>query len=93
MILILTNSQDSTADYLVSVLARKRIPFLRFDTDTGVQRSKIEFTCLTAFLDYDGATYQPEEFSNVWYRRPERLRHPDFNDTPEGHGKRTSSWV
>jgi hypothetical protein len=84
MLLILTNSQDATADYLVSVLVREGVRFLRFDTDTGVQRTQLEFAGLVPLLVFDGVVYRPEQFTVVWYRRPERLRHPMMTETPEG---------
>lgn len=76
MILILTNSEDVTADYLLSVLQNHDVPFLRFDTDTILHRLTFMYQGHLPRITVDGVAYRPEEFSNVWYRRPERLKHP-----------------
>jgi hypothetical protein len=84
MLLILTNSEDVTADYLVSVLSQHEIAFLRFDTDTMLHRLTFSFDGHTPLIRVGGVAYRPQDFSNVWYRRPERLKHPRFEGSPEG---------
>ena len=42
-LLVLTNSKDQTADYLISVLDRSRVPLVRFDTDTLILRSEFAY--------------------------------------------------
>jgi hypothetical protein len=85
MLLILTNSEDVTADYLVSVLRQHGIRFLRFDTDTMLHRLTFSFDGNTTLIRVEGTGYRPQDFSNVWYRRPERLKHPRFDGSPEGN--------
>jgi hypothetical protein len=84
MLLILTNSLDATADYLVSVLNRHGIPFLRFDTNNDVPKITIHYSGDRPILQIDGRSYRPDDFSNVWYRRPERLQCHPFDSSPEG---------
>ena len=84
MLLILTNSHDATADYLVTVMDQHGINYLRFDTDTCISRSSFKFEEGQPFLQFDGVWYQPDQFMNVWYRRPERLKHGPVDDSPEG---------
>jgi glutathione synthase/RimK-type ligase-like ATP-grasp enzyme len=83
MLLILTNTDDVTADYLESVLTKHKIRLVRLDTDTILQRTSFAFSGEHARIQVDGVSYSPEEFSNVWYRRPERLKSPQLNDSPE----------
>ncbi|HEV3439739.1 MAG TPA: ATP-grasp domain-containing protein [Gemmata sp.] len=84
MLLILTNSQDVTADYLASVLNRHGVVFLRLDTDTALQQIGFDYECGRPVVQFDGAWHSPERFSNVWYRRPERLRCSGTDNSPEG---------
>ncbi|MBY0585643.1 hypothetical protein K2X85_00595 [bacterium] len=84
MLLILSNSEDVTADYLASVLARSDIEFVRLDTDTVLQRATFAYEAGSPMLCVDGVWYPPSRFSNVWYRRPERLKHPQIDNSPEG---------
>jgi len=84
MLLILTNSEDVTADYLVPVLRQHEIEFLRFDTDSALHRIVFQYVDWKPSLLADGRSYHPEVFLNVWYRRPERLKHEEFDGSPEG---------
>jgi glutathione synthase/RimK-type ligase-like ATP-grasp enzyme len=84
MLLILTNSEDVTADYLGSALARAGVEYLRLDTDTVLQRAAFSYEAGGPVVRVDGVWYPPGRFSNVWYRRPERLKHPQIDNSPEG---------
>lgn len=84
MLLIVSNSQDVTADYLGAVLRQHRIKFLRLDTDLSLRQMKFCYDGVKPLIYIDGAEYQPEDFTNVWYRRPEHLKHPQFDGSPEG---------
>ncbi len=84
MLLILTNSKDATADYLVSVLSREGVRFIRFDTDSALASTRFKFEQGQALLQFDGAWFRPDDFTNVWYRRPERLKHEKLDASPEG---------
>ena len=84
MLLILTNSQDATTDFLATKLREQGVAYLRFDTDLSLPKTCFSYESGTPTLLVEGLRYQPEQFSNVWYRRPERLRHPFLDDSPEG---------
>jgi len=84
MLLVLTNSQDATADYLVSVLHRNAVKLLRFDTDTCLPHTTVTFQARRPLLCNNGAFFEPESFTNVWYRRPQRLKYKELSETPEG---------
>jgi glutathione synthase/RimK-type ligase-like ATP-grasp enzyme len=84
MLLILTNSEDVTADYLSKILNECRTPFLRVDTDTILDSVSFSYDGREALLRLSGKSYRPQDFSNVWYRRPELLKSRNFNGTPEG---------
>lgn len=84
MLLIVTNGSDATADYLQSRLIEASVPFVRFDTNTALERVELSFSPGNPSLQIDGQWYHPDDFSNVWYRRPERLVSNQIPDTPEG---------
>jgi hypothetical protein len=84
MLLVLTNSNDSTADYLLSKVSDAGIPHLRLDTDRMLSDTRVAFTPGHARLCFDGIWYEPHSFSHVWYRRPEAIRSAAIPDSPEG---------
>src|SRR5258708_1232524 len=84
MLLILTNSKDATTDYLISVLDQHRVQFLRFDTDTALSAINFSYQESLPVLRFGKESYRPDSFTNVWYRRPERLKHELVDESPEG---------
>jgi len=83
MLLILTNSNDVTSDYLAGVLRENGVPFVRFDTDVSLEKTVCDYTTGRPELRIDKQWYLPRDFTNVWYRRPERLKHSLLSDTAE----------
>ena len=84
MILVLTNSKDATADYLLGRLAQAGLPYIRFDTDVCLGQIEAEYRRQSPRLRFLGNWYVPDDFSVVWYRRPEALKHNSIPSTPEG---------
>lgn len=84
MLLIVTNSQDATADHLVHRLQRGGIEFLRFDTDRSLDGACLSYKGGLPSLAIEGAWYRPGDFENIWYRRPEPLRARMIDRSPEG---------
>ncbi|MFA6241782.1 MAG: hypothetical protein WC655_12690 [Candidatus Hydrogenedentales bacterium] len=84
MILIITGTQDATADYLLPFLVRSGFACLRLDTDTLLSRSCFSYEAGIPVIEWEGCRHSPEVFSNVWYRRPERLEDERFSGSPEG---------
>ncbi len=83
MLFILTNSDDATASFLVTVLKSKDVPFIRFDTDVILQKVAFEYRGGIPILTLEGVSYQPEQIRHIWYRRPEGLKHEKFDSSPE----------
>jgi hypothetical protein len=84
MLLIISNSQDVTADYLVGKIGESGLKFLRLDTDTCLNNSQFEYRIASPELRVAGISHSPGQFSNVWYRRPEPLKRSAVEQTPEG---------
>ncbi len=84
MLIILTNSTDATADYVVSQLITKGVPFVRLDTDSLLQRVEFVYSPGKPLIRVGSDTIQPAQVSTVWYRRPERLISDSIPDSPEG---------
>jgi hypothetical protein len=83
MLLVLTNSEDATADYLLSRLIEASVPFVRIDTDAVLKRIGLSYQPGKPSLRIDDRWYEPTDFSSVWYRRPERLVSEQMPDSPE----------
>lgn len=73
MILILTNSRDATADFLMPYLEQASVEHVRLDTDRLIQELAFSYASNTASFTFQGRKYHPGNFKAVWYRRPERL--------------------
>lgn len=80
MLLILTASDDSTADYLVARLLRSDVTSIRFDTDADLTLVFPEYRSETALLNIDGQAVLSSDISNIWFRRPTPLQ-------PSGSGE------
>ena len=83
MLFILTNSQDVTASFLIPVLKKSGIPFVRFDTDGVLQNAKFDYRAGVPRLRLNGSWYEPGRITNIWYRRPEEFKLDSNNDSPE----------
>lgn len=83
MVLILTNSEDATADHLTPSLDRASIPYIRLDTDRMLSNLQFSFQSSEPTLHVQTGRYTPDDIRAIWYRRPERLRAPHPQNTPE----------
>jgi hypothetical protein len=83
MLFILTNSQDATVTYLISVLEKSKIPFLRLDTDRLLPRIALSYSQGEPSMRIDGRWYRAESVSDIWYRRPEKIKDDRFDNSPE----------
>lgn len=80
MILILTNSGDSTADYLESKIEEEGLESERIDTDKIESGLKIEYTKAGGQIFSDGRTINTGNVDGLWYRRPKEI---DFSSNEE----------
>lgn len=83
MLLIITNSLDAHVNYLAPILERENIAVLRFDTDRSVGEFQIRWTGDLPCLVVEDRCFHAAQFTNVWYRRPERLIVGHLPDSPE----------
>jgi Prokaryotic glutathione synthetase, ATP-grasp domain len=83
MLLILTHSADSTADYLCNRLSKADVHFLRIDSENVV--GKLAISCANGIprINTGGQVYKPDDFTNVWLRRPHVLSTPFQGDPAE----------
>lgn len=74
MILIITNKEDLTADYVILELTRRNIPFFRFNTEDYPEKVFITFTYSgqTIFIKIGNKdkTIDLRDIKAAWYRRP-----------------------
>lgn len=73
MLLVITNSQDATADFLCSRFAEAKIAYFRIDSDHITQNGKIEFRDFKPILVLEGQRLSPSEIHSVWLRRPKPI--------------------
>lgn len=84
MVLVVSNTQDATASFLIPLLDQAGIEVLRFDTDNIVPHLSVEYRTGQAEIKIDNRLLKPSMINHIWYRRPEQLVSPLFNDSPEG---------
>lgn len=72
-VLLATNKQDITTDYLVHELRRRGAPFLRLNTEDLPQTiiTFAEAGSLTGTITVRGVTHDLATFKSAYYRRPE----------------------
>lgn len=73
MLLVITNEGDATADYLCGRLEAVGLPYVRFDSEAVPERVGVSYVGSRASLYLEERWWSPEQFSNVWYRRPKPL--------------------
>lgn len=83
MLLVVTNSEDATADYFCRRLRRAQLPYVRLDSDADVGRLRVTYDARGARLRIRGRWYAPNDFSNVWLRRPHPIAPTAGRDAAE----------
>jgi len=74
MILIITNRQDQTADYIILELKKRKADYIRFNTEDYPQKATITWELIDKKIS--GSMVLPkrqirfDEISSIWYRRP-----------------------
>jgi hypothetical protein len=74
MLLILTNGQDATANYLCDRLRAESVHFVRFDTDGDLTTVSVRYGSGRPAFTLQGTEYTPDKIHHIWYRRPRPLR-------------------
>lgn len=71
MIILLTNREDLTADYVVLELRKRKIDFFRFNTEDFPLKVKLSLDYSNNnFFQTQNQTIPLSEIKSVWYRRP-----------------------
>jgi glutathione synthase/RimK-type ligase-like ATP-grasp enzyme len=74
MILIVTNRQDQTADFLILELKKRKADYIRFNTEDFPQRVGILWEMkelgVDGYFNFPDRRIQFSEITSVWYRRP-----------------------
>ena len=77
MLLVITNSEDVTADFLCGRFEDVRTPFLRINSDEITKGAQVEFRDFEPTLIFDGSRVSASGISDVWLRRPKPLEPAD----------------
>lgn len=70
MLVIVTNREDLTADWLVLELAAHGVPFLRLSSEDYPERIGIELDTRRATLYLGDTELAADQVTSVWWRRP-----------------------
>lgn len=74
MILIITNKEDLTADYLIIELLRRSAPHFRLNTEDFPSRTRLSWSIgpagISAVIETPGGQASSSEFRSILYRRP-----------------------
>jgi hypothetical protein len=77
MLLVITNSEDATADFLCGRFNDSRTPYLRINSDDIAKAAQVEFQDFEPTFILDGNRVRASEISNIWLRRPKPLELSD----------------
>lgn len=80
MLVLVTNREDLTADWLVLELERRGQAFWRLSTEDYPTRIGIDLTTERATLEMDAGSIDADEIEAVWWRRPVAPVMPDGRD-------------
>jgi len=85
MILIVTNHQDHTADFLILELKKRQVDYVRFNTEDFPNKVfmnwEIKDGKVDGYLEFPKRRIQISEIKSAWYRRPvSPLPSPDILD-------------
>lgn len=81
-VLVLSNRQDQTADYLCAKMLIAGLDFVRLDTEYTTSSCSISAASTGSHLVINGRPLRSSEVGTIWYRRPEPPRHSeDSSDT------------
>ena len=85
MIIIVTNRQDFTADFLILELQKRHVDYVRFNTEDFPQHVqivwRIDATGLDGYFSFPKAHVDFKDVHSVWYRRPvPPVPSPGIND-------------
>ena len=83
MLLVLTSSSDTTADYLCKRLGSEGMPYVRLNTDKCFGHVKVSFAPNVPRLEIGGVELASSDISNVWLRRPGEVSVPVGSDSNE----------
>ncbi len=92
-VLLATNKQDITTDYLVQELRRRDVPFLRLNTE-DLPKTVVTFAeadALTGTIKVRGVAHDLASFGSGYYRRPERPE-PGENGASEARAYAVQEW-
>lgn len=83
MIVVLSNADDPTADFLQTQLAARGLPFLRLNTER-LPDYALNFSlgrgARAGWIEVEGVHIATRDLDAVYYRRP---RHPDLPELPD----------
>ena len=92
-VLLATNKQDITTDYLVHELRRRGTPFLRLNTE-DLPQTVVTFAdtdALTGTIRVGNVTHDLADFRSAYYRRPE-LPEPGASENSAARAYAVQEW-
>lgn len=92
-VLLATNKQDITTDYIIHELRRRGIPFLRLNTEDLPQTivTFADTNALTGTIMVRNIVYDLADFGSAYYRRPE-IPEPGISQNSEARAYAVQEW-
>ena len=91
-ILILTNSEDATSDYLEAYLRDAHVHVVRFNTDVDLHSTDFTFSCERQKVSWVSASLQPDKVSNLIFRRPKPFK-PEIDSSHYHRSHAADEWA
>ncbi len=85
-VLLLTNSEDSTSDFLCNRLTNAGLRFARYNTDVDCPKTEFLYEDCVAGMAWEGHTLYSDQVSSIILRRPKALQlRADLDGASEEH--------
>jgi hypothetical protein len=79
--LVLTNSRDQTADFVIGKLAERQLPYCRLNVDQLAESVTMNATEKASAIVLDGQAIHVETLCGIWLRHPHGFVVPQSPDT------------
>jgi hypothetical protein len=91
VVIILTNSDDATSDFLCERLDRHGAKYCRLNTDTFTHDCQIDYVSGIPYLTFESERFCSTEVQNLWLRRPKSLQCVELKSPEALHA--ASEWM
>lgn len=92
-VLVLTNHEDATANFLCRRLDEAALNYIRLDTEAAATACWVEGSPEKLHLGIGMSTVAPNDLSTVWFRRPKPVKPPQISTDDAANTFSSGEWT